>query len=308
MKRPSERPRTAGDGRGIAAALQLTLPLFEAPPAPLARPPVARGPQPDTPPPLGPMPSAPPPGGEPRPAPPGRGRRVARLGAHAVEYELRRSRRRTIGFYVDDTGLRVTAPRWVTVTEIDAAIADKQRWILRKLVEWRDHAQRRERLAVRWEDGGRVAFVGRELTIRVHVGATTVALDGEALRVCLPPGADAERLRVAVQAWLQREARALFESRLPIYVARLGRGPSRWRLSSARTRWGSCAPDGSIRLNWRLVHFPLEIVDYVIAHELAHLEEMNHGPRFWATVGSILPGFESARRQLKDFPDDLTLS
>ena len=292
MKRLRELVRAAGD-----AALQLTLPLFDAPPALPPRIPPERPPRSGVPPPH-----------EPRVAPPGRGRRVAKLGAHAVEYELRRSRRRTIGFYVDDTGLRVTAPRWVTVAEIDAAIADKQRWILRKLVEWRDHAQRRERLAVRWEDGGQVAFLGRELTMRVGAGSSAVGLDGDVLRVALPPDADTAQLRDAVQAWLQREARALFAQRLPIYSERLGRGPTRWRLSSARTRWGSCAPDGSIRLNWRLVHFPLEIVDYVIAHELAHLEEMNHGPRFWATVQSILPGFESARRQLRDFPDDLTLS
>lgn len=304
MKRLRELVRAAGD-----AALQLTLPLFEAPPALPPRAPVAWPPRPEAPPPRGPVARTLPPV-EPRTTPPGRGRRVAKLGPHAVEYELRRSRRRTIGFFVDDTGLRVTAPRWVTVSEIDAAIADKQGWILRKLVEWRDHAERRERLTVRWEDGGRVAFVGHELTMRLsaRADAPAVSLDGDTLRIALPPGAGTEQLRDTVQAWLQREARALFERRLPIYVERLGRGPTRWRLSSARTRWGSCAPDGSIRLNWRLVHFPLEIVDYVIAHELAHLEEMNHGPRFWATVQAILPGFEAARRQLKDFPDDLTLS
>jgi predicted metal-dependent hydrolase len=284
------------------AALQLTLPLFEPPPspfqpqkAPAVVPPAATG-------------GPPVPIGGPRPSAPGRGRRLARLGGHAVEYELRRSRRRTIGFYVDDAGLRVTAPRWVPVSEIDAALAEKERWILRKLVEWRDHARRRERLAVRWEDGGAVAFLGRDLTLRVHAGACGVALQGDSLRVGLPPEADADQLRDAVHAWLQREARELFRQRLPIYTERLGRAPSRWRLSSARTRWGSCAPDGSIRLNWRLVHFPLEIVDYVIVHELAHLREMNHGPRFWATVQALLPGFEAARRQLRDFPDDLTMS
>ena len=250
------------------------------------------------------------PAAEPPAAPPtpGRSRRVARLDGHVIEYELRRSRRRTIGFYVDDTGLRVTAPRWVTLTEIDTALADKQRWILRKLVEWRDHAQRRERLAVRWEDGGTVTVLGRDLTLQVGDGSPAVTLDDNTLRVALPPGADATQLRDAVQAWLQSRAREVFAQRLPIYTARLGRTPTGWRLSSARTRWGSCAPDGSIRLNWRLVHFPLEIVDYVIVHELAHLREMNHGPRFWATVQSMLPGFESARRQLKDFPDDLTMS
>jgi predicted metal-dependent hydrolase len=316
MKRLRDRPRTAGDG-GPSAALQLTLPLFELPPQP------ARTPDPDVPaallppgrPAPGPaQPPAPTPGADaPRVTPSGatRGRRIARLGEHHVEYELRRSRRRTIGFYVDDTGLRVTAPRWVTLGEIDAALIGKQRWILRKLVEWRDHAQRRERLAVRWEDGGTVAYLGRSLTMSVGTGAprASVSLDvQDVLRIALPGSTGPEGLRESVVGWLQARAREVFAERLPIYAERLGRAPSRWRLSSARTRWGSCAPDGSIRLNWRLVHFPIDVVDYVIAHELAHLREMNHGPRFWSTVAALMPGFEAARRQLKDYPDDLALS
>jgi predicted metal-dependent hydrolase len=301
MKRLRKRVRSAGD-----AALQLTLPLFDAPPSAPPRVP-ACPPRPEAPP-HDPLVRTAPPAAEPRAAPPARSRRVARLGEHPVEYELRRSRRRTIGFYVDDTGLRVTAPRWVTLTEIDAALADKERWILRKLVEWRDHARRRERLAVRWEDGSVVTYLGRDLTMRLDAGSPTVSLEGDVLRVALPPAAGEAQLRDAVQAWLQARAREVFAERLPVYIERLGRGPTRWRLSSARTRWGSCAPDGSIRLNWRLVHFPIEIIDYVIAHELAHLKEMNHGPRFWATVQTLLPGFESARSRLKDFPDDLTLS
>ena len=73
------------------------------------------------------------------------------------------------------------------------------------------------------------------------------------------------------------------------------------------TRWGSCTPDGAVRLNWRLVHFPLEIIDYVIAHELAHLRELNHGPRFWSTVGELFPDFDRARAWLRNFPDDMPL-
>jgi len=126
--------------------------------------------------------------------------------------------------------------------------------------------------------------------------------------VGLPPNAAPEQLRDAVHAWLQARAREVFAQRLPLYARRLGREPRRWGLSSARTRWGSCGPDGSIRLNWRLVHFPLDVVDYVIAHELAHLEHLDHSPRFWATVQALLPEFEPARRRLRDFPDDLTLS
>ena len=69
-------------------------------------------------------------------------------------------------------------------------------------------------------------------------------------------------------------------------------------LSSATTQWGSCTVDGKIRLNWRLIHFALPLIDYVIAHELAHLREMNHGPRFWATVQSVFPGIRGGQKSL----------
>jgi predicted metal-dependent hydrolase len=89
------------------------------------------------------------------------------------------------------------------------------------------------------------------------------------------------------------------------FVRQLGRGPSDWALSSARTRWGSCSPEGKILLSWRLIHFPLHIIDYVIAHEIAHLKELNHGPRFWATVERLLPGHQNVRDELRRYPDGL---
>jgi predicted metal-dependent hydrolase len=296
MKRLRDLAREAGQ-----SVLQLTLPLFEPRDEPLvvARPPVARPVPPGLSPSIAPTPSL---------VRPSSSRRSARLGGHPVEYELRRSRRRTIGFCVDDAGLRVTAPKWVSLADIDAALLEKEHWIVRKLVEWRDHAQRRERLSVRWEHGAPVALMGRQVMMCVDATTRGIDLHEDVLRIGLPQGAGMEQLSNAVQAWLQTRARSIFAERLAVYGPRLGLEPTRWRLSSARTRWGSCAADGSIRLNWRLIHFPLEIVDYVIVHELAHLKEMNHGPRFWATVQSVLPEFEAARQQLKDFPDDLTLS
>jgi predicted metal-dependent hydrolase len=103
-----------------------------------------------------------------------------------------------------------------------------------------------------------------------------------------------------VQGWLQSEAKRLFAERLEIYAAKLGVSYQRFSLSSASTQWGSCTADGRIRLNWRLVHFALPNIDYVVAHELSHLREMNHGPQFWATVQSVLPEFESARKALRE--------
>lgn len=268
--------RLARLARGAAdAALQLTLPLFDSLPRIVNRP----------------LP----------------GRRIARLSDQYIDYELRRSRRRTIGFVVDDRGLTVTAPRWVTLGEIDDALVEKSGWIRRKLLEWRDYSTRRERLTIRWHDGATLPYLGRTLTMRADPRACGhTRLDGDELRIALTEFS-VEQLRERAQAWLRARATELFEERISHFAAILGQNPTRWSLSSARTRWGSCGPDGAIRLNWRLMHFPPMIVDYVVAHELAHLRELNHSPRFWATVELLYPDYRQSRDWLRGYPDDITL-
>jgi predicted metal-dependent hydrolase len=135
----------------------------------------------------------------------------------------------------------------------------------------------------------------------------TLAFDAEqaALALPLPLQADPQQIKDRVQGWLQGEAKRLFGERLAIYAEKLGVSYRAYALSSAATRWGSCSSDGKIRLNWRLIHFPLSIIDYVVAHELAHLREMNHSPRFWQTVESIFPEFREARQTLKHHPPEL---
>jgi hypothetical protein len=237
------------------------------------------------------------------------GARLVRLSGTFVEYELRRSRRRTIGFVVDDRGLAVTAPLWVPQAQIEEALQERSDWVLRKLVEWREYAARRERLAIRWADGATLPFLGETVTMRVdaaHRGPPRLQ-DGT-LHIGLAPGAGAEQMRDTVQGWLQKQARAHFHGRLEHFAREHGIAPRRWSLSSARTRWGSCGADGSIRLNWRLMHFPHDIIDYVLAHELAHLRELNHGPRFWHAVGELFPEYRRARDWLRAYPDDVTIS
>jgi predicted metal-dependent hydrolase len=231
--------------------------------------------------------------------PPGAGQRSTILEGQRVDYLLKRSRRRTLGFQIDERGLTVSAPSWFPVRELDGALQEKSRWILAKLVEWRDYQQRRERLAIRWVDGESLRYLGRTLRMEICTRTDGVMHDGAALRIGLPPGAGSGQMRDRVHAWLQAEATRIFGERLPVFCARLGRKPARWGLSSARTRWGSCTADGVIRLNWRLVHFPLELIDYVIAHEVAHLKELNHSAGFWSTVGELMPGYREARERLR---------
>lgn len=236
--------------------------------------------------------------------------REIRLQEHVVAYALRRARRRSIGFVVGIEGLAVSAPRWVGIGDIEAALREKAGWILRKLGEQQERAQRRQAATVEWRDGTNIPFLGETVIVVLDPRATGAVLHTDAqalpgvprltLHVGLTHGASAEQIRDAVQSWLQRQARRVFEERVQHFARQLNVRCTRLALSSAQTRWGSASADGSIRLNWRLVHFALPTIDYVVTHELAHLREMNHSPRFWDVVRSVLPGYEQARGELRD--------
>jgi predicted metal-dependent hydrolase len=238
-----------------------------------------------------------------------RSQREIVLGSHRVAYELRRSRRRSIGFVVGADGLSVSAPRWVGQGEIESALREKQPWILRKLQEQRERGKRLAAAKVEWREGTAIPFLGESVIIVLDTRTTgavlhtaTETLPGVprlTLHLGLPQSAAPEQIRDAVQSWLQRQARRVFEERCALFTQRLGVRMTRLSLSSAATRWGSASADGSVRLSWRLIHFAMPVIDYVVAHELAHLREMNHSPAFWEVVRSALPEFESARGVLR---------
>lgn len=235
-------------------------------------------------------------------------------GELRLGYLLKRATRRTIGFVVGPRGLAVSAPRWVSQPQIDCAVQIKADWILRKLAEQGQRLVQQDAARIDWRDGVRLPYLGEDLLVRTTGGLTRTVLQEPVLQplhghppqprtlhLRLPAGgATPTQLRDTVQRWLQQQARALFEARIAHHAAAMGVQVTRLRLSSARTRWGSASSDGSVRLNWRLVHFPLATLDYVVVHELAHLHEMNHSPAFWAIVRGVMPDYEQRRRTLKD--------
>jgi len=239
-----------------------------------------------------------------------RAHRQVHLGEHSVGYEFRRAKRRSIGFIVGAEGLSVSAPRWVSMNEVDQALQAKAGWILRKLHEQRERADRVQASRIEWRDGTSLPFLGDTVIVVLDPRVTGAVLDATAealpgvprmtLHVGLPQGASQEQIREAVQSWLQRQARRVFEARCEHFAQRLGVHVRRLSLSSAATRWGSASADGSVRLNWRLVHFAMPVIDYVVTHELAHLREMNHSSAFWEVVRSVLPDFERSRGALRD--------
>jgi len=226
------------------------------------------------------------------------------LSGEICSYTLRRARRRTIGFQIDDRGLTISAPRWVSLRDIEIAILEKERWIRTRLEQWRQWRAKRQLPQVSFSEGGKLPFLGATITLRLRADLRASELaagpHGDELRLALPADAAEVQVRDAVQAWLKEQATRVLGERLDALSTRNGVRYSSWALSSARSQWGSCAADGRIRLNWRLVHFALPVIDYVIAHELAHVKELNHSPQFWAQVARLLPGFEAAREHIRN--------
>lgn len=222
--------------------------------------------------------------------------RTIALGDRIVPYVLRRARRRTIGLTIDHRGLRVGAPPRASLREVESLILRHGDWVAQKLDEWRS---RRRPEVLKIVDGVRLPLFGRSLEVRLALGNNLVLWNEYAapvLTLCLRSPTHAARM---LEKALREKALELFAERLKHYADRLGLAAPPLALSAARTRWGSCSLKSGIRLNWRLVHFSPHVVDYVVAHELAHLREMNHSPRFWAVVGQLYPDYKATRDELK---------
>ena len=223
----------------------------------------------------------------PQPEKAGRDRQI-QLAGEILSYKLVRARRRTIALFVDGDGIEARAPRHVAIAEIETFMREKERWIRRRLA-----APRRRPIV--WEAGTTLPWLGQSVTLALRPGENGVRLSCGLLEVGVADGAS---LRERVFAWIRAQALVLFRER----VAALSRGldlrASPVGLSNARTQWGSCNASGRIRLNWRLMLLPAHLVDYVVAHELAHRRELNHSVRFWEVVAALYPRYREARREL----------
>lgn len=215
------------------------------------------------------------------------------LGGREIEYRFARRRRRTLGITVDAAGLSVVAPLRAPWRDVESFLRHKERWILRKLDEWA-RAPRPQQL--RGMSGETLPLFGTSVTLDVaHARRRTVLHEPGRLFVRAAPG----RVLDALVRWLKHTAHAALTPRAAHYAALLGREAPRVAISNARTQWGVCSEDGVIRLSWRLVHLAPELADYVVAHEVAHLVELNHSPRFWALVSALYPNWQQARHRLE---------
>lgn len=211
----------------------------------------------------------------------------------------RTKRRRSIVFAVDGNGLVVHSPWKASDSRIERSISEAADWIVSKLDEWSGHESRVQR----WADGEQINYLGRDLTLEIVADAIlvpAVLADEWRLRITVADSDSETRIRESVIGWYRRHAARNFSERVAHYASQMQLRTPRMFLSNARTQWGSCNAKAQLRLNWRLIQAPQDVVDYVVVHELAHLTEMNHSRRFWKIVDHSFPAHLHARKHLNE--------
>jgi predicted metal-dependent hydrolase len=208
-----------------------------------------------------------------------------------------RSRRRSIGLEIsDDARLIVRAPFAVSSRTINRVILKKKEWILRKQLEARARlAQTPQR---QFAPGESFLFLGNTYPL-IYVGSRQHPFGFQEDSFFLIPKHQI-RARELFVNWYRKNAQKIFAERINHYQNLSGIRYRQLKISNARKRWGSCNSRGDLYLNWRLVMAPLEVIDYVVVHELSHIREGNHSRSFWDLVEQLIPDYRNPRKWLKN--------
>lgn len=206
-----------------------------------------------------------------------------------------RSRRRTIALVITpDARLIVRAPLRAPVAMIDAVVREKSGWIQKKIMEMK---RRPQTVSHAYEEGEIFWFLGRAYPLHIvdDAGAGIHRTD----RLCVPRTLFPD-IRNGIQRWYIEEAVKEIHSRCMWFSMMTGYSPASVRITDARQRWGSCNHEGGLNFSWRLIQAPLGIVDYVIVHELVHLRQPDHSPKFWEKVEALMPDYKQRRKWLRE--------
>ena len=220
-----------------------------------------------------------------------------------LHYQLERRQRRTVGLKITASGLVIHAPKRISQPQLESIIVQKADWIRKKLNTLIEN----KLPEMQWGHGEALLYLGNTITLAVEHDIRSKAVEYEpgVLQLAMPNHHDQNLIARKVIQWYKKQAMVDFTRRLEIFSSKLGVSFSAFSLSNANSRWGSCNSRKEIRLNWRLLQAPPHIINYVVCHELAHLKEMNHSAKFWATVASVYPDYKLAEKELKKLSPQL---
>ena len=213
-----------------------------------------------------------------------------------LEYNIKKTRRRSLGLKVSINGLTVHAPIFMSKRRIQELLRKKSKWIISKiqLIE-----PKFPPFVIK--DNARFSLLDNEIVIHMKSGnKKEIKVSDNICFFTFKENDSSKQLKDFFLAWLKKYALKKFESRIEIYCKKNKFVIRKVYISNAKTRWGTCNNKADIRLNWRLIQAPLNIIDYVICHELCHLKYMNHSKEFWNLVGDVFPQYNQAESYLKE--------
>ena len=237
-----------------------------------------------------------------------------KIGTTLVSYSIRRSQRaKCVSLSIGADGVQVVAPIAMIERDIIALVEKRQQWIFYKLENYRKQLIQ---IPVEREfvSGEMLLFMGVNypLNVQEHKGGyTNVNLtDGQflvSINEDIPIEKKREEIRRKLEQWYIKRAKELITVRLELFSEKIGVKINTVRFKNQKTRWGSCSQKGNLNFNWKLVMAPMVIVDYVVVHELCHIKQMNHSPKFWLLVGTQISDYHKMRKWLKQHGSKLNL-
>jgi predicted metal-dependent hydrolase len=236
-------------------------------------------------------------------------RSEVRWGGTDIPYVIRRSDRRgTVGVAIEPSGTVVlTAPQTASVPRLDRVVLEKAKWIVDRVKRCSSIPPPFGREFV---SGETFRYLGRQYRLRMLPGkdVRSIALRGGRLELPVPSDLDASRsasyARAALIDWYSRRAREHLPMWASTWANLAGLAIRDVIVKDQEKRWGSCSK-GILRFNWRILQAPRSLVDYVLAHEIAHLQHEDHSAEFWATLGRLMPDYEQRRDRLRTLGSEL---
>lgn len=237
-----------------------------------------------------------------------------KMGTTIISYSIRRSQRaKYVSLSFGTDGVQVVAPIAMIERDIITLVEKRQQWIFNRLERYR---KRLMQIPAKREfvNGEMLLFMGVNypLNVQEHKGSyTNIKLtDGQILVTInedIPIEKRREEIRRKLEQWYIKKAKQLITERLELFSDKIGVKINTVRFKNQKTRWGSCSQKGNLNFNWKLVMAPMVIIDYVIVHELCHIKQMNHSPKFWLLVGTQVSDYQKMRKWLKDNGSKLSL-
>lgn len=219
-----------------------------------------------------------------------------------VSYRIIRSSRRTMAIHITkDAAVEVRAPLKLPKSEIDRFVKAKEKWVTEHLAAQARHIACRSAFILDY--GDTITVMGKPFIITVRAG-NQIGYAGETFY--MPPGLSNEQIKQACAKVYKLVAKNELIRRVLNYAKLMNTSPTKVKINSAATRWGSCSAKNSLNFSWRLIMASDDVIDYVVVHELAHIKEHNHSPRFWSVVADVLPDYKERQKKLKELQAKLS--